>query len=119
MRLMTLLVLLVLCSGCGGGSNSTAVCDPNNPNDFNLVIAPTSVHVGYNNQYQFVDQHTSCDANVGSFIWNVVEGNAGGTIDQNGLYTAPAAAGTYHVQVTFYNKGNAVFSSAHATVTVP
>jgi hypothetical protein len=29
--------------------------------------------------------------------WTVLEGTAGGSIDRNGLYTAPAAAGTFHV----------------------
>src|SRR5262249_18875923 len=30
--------------------------------------------------------------------WSVLEGAAGGSIDANGYYTAPATPGTYHVQ---------------------
>ena len=32
--------------------------------------------------------------------WSVVEGSAGGTISAGGVYTAPPAAGTYHVMAT-------------------
>ena len=35
-----------------------------------------------------------------SVTWSVAEGAAGGTVDGTGLYTAPAAAGTYHVVAT-------------------
>jgi hypothetical protein len=34
-------------------------------------------------------------------VWSVIEGAGGGTIDSDGLYTAPATSGTYHVQVSF------------------
>jgi hypothetical protein len=46
--------------------------------------------------------------------WRVVEPE-GGTIDGAGLYTAPAAAGTYHVQV---KREDYPETSATATVTV-
>jgi len=46
--------------------------------------------------------------------WRVVE-PGGGTIDGAGLYTAPAAAGTYHVQV---KREDFPEVSATATVTV-
>jgi chitinase len=36
----------------------------------------------------------------GSVTWSVQEGAAGGTIDASGNYTAPSAAGTYHVVAT-------------------
>ena len=32
--------------------------------------------------------------------WSVLEGATGGTVDSNGVYTAPAARGTYHVVAT-------------------
>jgi hypothetical protein len=35
-----------------------------------------------------------------SVTWTVQEGAAGGAIDANGVYTAPNAAGTYHVVAT-------------------
>jgi hypothetical protein len=48
--------------------------------------------------------------------WSIAEGPAGGSVDASGLYTAPAAAGTFHVVAT-----SAVDPSGNATavVTVP
>ncbi len=43
--------------------------------------------------------------------WTVAEGGAGGSITSNGLYTAPAAMGTYHVRVDI--------SSGQTQVVVP
>ena len=34
-----------------------------------------------------------------SVVWSILEGAAGGTVSSTGLYTAPAAGGTYHVVV--------------------
>ncbi|HET9697978.1 MAG TPA: kelch repeat-containing protein [Terriglobales bacterium] len=48
--------------------------------------------------------------------WSVQEGAAGGTITPAGLYTAPNAAGTYHVVAT--NSADSR-STGSATVTVP
>lgn len=39
-------------------------------------------------------------ATSGTVTWSVQEGSAGGTITPSGVYTAPAAAGTYHVMAT-------------------
>lgn len=39
-------------------------------------------------------------ASSGGVTWSVQEGSAGGTITAAGVYTAPAAAGTYHVVAT-------------------
>jgi hypothetical protein len=36
----------------------------------------------------------------GRVAWSVREGAAGGTVDESGIYTAPAAAGTFHVVAT-------------------
>lgn len=47
--------------------------------------------------------------------WTVAEGDAGGTIDANGAYTAPGTAGTYHVVATSQADPEVV---ATATVTV-
>jgi O-glycosyl hydrolase len=53
--------------------------------------------------------NTSCS-------WSVQEGAAGGSVTSAGVYTAPAAAGTFHVVA----KSNAdPTSSATATITVP
>src|SRR5262249_39618523 len=48
-----------------------------------------------------------------AITWSVMEGAAGGTIDSNGLYTAPSVAGTYHVLAT-----NADAQTASALITV-
>jgi hypothetical protein len=47
--------------------------------------------------------------------WSVQEGDAGGTVDLMGHYTAPAGAGTYHVIV---ERTDAKGVRAIATVTV-
>src|SRR3989454_12738147 len=47
--------------------------------------------------------------------WSVAEGSAGGTIDGDGVYTAPNAAGTYHVTATSHADPS---KSATAEVTV-
>ena len=47
--------------------------------------------------------------------WSVQEGDAGGTVDLMGHYTAPAASGTYHVVV---ERTDAKGVRAIATVTV-
>lgn len=48
----------------------------------------------------------------GAVAWSVQEGAAGGTVDANGVYTAPSTAGTYHVVATSA-------ASVGATATVP
>jgi len=47
--------------------------------------------------------------------WSVVEGPAGGSVTSAGVYTAPAAAGTYHVKAASVYYGGTV---GFATVTV-
>src|ERR1700682_4417472 len=47
--------------------------------------------------------------------WSVAEGSAGGTVDGDAVYTAPNAAGTYHVTATSHADPS---KSATAEVTV-
>ena len=42
----------------------------------------------------------AADATTTAVDWSVEEGPDGGTVDANGVYTAPATAGTYHVVAT-------------------
>jgi len=50
--------------------------------------------------------------------WSIKEGSAGGTISATGLYTAPAAAGTYHVIAT--SQADKLDSASFAVaVTIP
>jgi hypothetical protein len=73
--------------------------------------APTSVHVGSNAVVTVspnpatvsINSATNFSAQVSNasnqaVTWSVVEGTAGGTIDANGHYVAPATPGTYHVK---------------------
>lgn len=50
-----------------------------------------------------------------SILWTVLEGNVGGTITPNGVYTAPATAGVYHAVAT---SGYDAEKSAQVTITV-
>jgi hypothetical protein len=43
---------------------------------------------------------TVTNATDTSVTWSVQEGTAGGTVSADGVYTAPASAGTYHVVAT-------------------
>ncbi len=58
---------------------------------------------------------TVSGASNGAVTWTIQEGSAGGTIAPDGSYTAPAAAGTYHVVATSQASPS---SSATAAVTV-
>ena len=57
---------------------------------------------------------TVTGAAVTTVTWSVLEGAAGGAIDPAGLYTAPAAPGTYHVVAT-----STADPAAFATFLVP
>jgi hypothetical protein len=58
---------------------------------------------------------TVTNASNGAVTWTVQEGTPGGAVDATGLYTAPAARGTYHVVATSVADPT---RSAIATVTV-
>jgi len=51
-------------------------------------------------------------------LWSVAEGQAGGSVDATGAYTAPATAGTYHV-VAASNADPSSSAGAVVTVTSP
>ncbi len=78
-----------------------------------VTIAPTAVTLAESTQQQFTDTVTNGCGN--GVTWKVKEGAAGGTITSAGLYTAPAATGTFHVVVTSVG---APGKSATSTVTV-
>jgi hypothetical protein len=63
----------------------------------NVAIAPEQVQVAAGAQVAFAATVTGT-ANT-SVTWSVPEA-AGGTVDANGLYTAPGSAGTFHVRAT-------------------
>ena len=78
-----------------------------------VAISPTSVTLAESAQQQFTDTVTNGCGN--GVTWKLKEGAAGGTITAAGLYTAPAATGTFHVVVTSVADPT---KSATSTVTV-
>lgn len=85
---------------------------------FSVAISPTSATVAAKATQQFTAAVTP-EPNLG-VVWSVdgVAGgnNSAGTIDGNGLYTAPATSGTHNVTATSKDDPT---SSATAQVTVP
>jgi hypothetical protein len=108
-RLLILgMVILVFLAGCGGGSSSTesqAVI---------IRISPSSVNVVQGGNQNFTSSVTG-SSNTG-VTWSVMEGAAGGTITSSGQYTAPNAAGLFHVVATSQAD---IAKSATANVVVP
>jgi len=93
-----LLAIAIAGSGCGGGSSvaPSGLSSGGGPGD----VPPTGVLVTPSGIGQVWEGTTvQFQANVPVF-WSVREGRAGGTITSNGLYTAPSAAGTFHIVAT-------------------
>lgn len=86
LRALSLLALLGSLA-CGGGSS------PNGGGGLHLSQTMTTILTEDGFQFSATD-----DAGQPLAVsWAVVEGAAGGTIDAQGYYTAPATVGTYHV----------------------
>ncbi len=60
-----------------------------------VSVFPASVQLSAGKTQQFNAKVTGTSNT--DVVWSIKEGSAGGTITQDGLYTAPAADGTYHV----------------------
>ncbi|HXH48627.1 MAG TPA: aryl-sulfate sulfotransferase [Terriglobia bacterium] len=77
----------VLTFNCGQTSPTTSFVDPNN---ISLSISPTVSAVVTGNTLQFTAQ--AADSSCSAVAWSIVDPRPfKGAIDQNGLYTAPAA----------------------------
>ncbi|HEX7553230.1 MAG TPA: hypothetical protein VF378_06725 [Geothrix sp.] len=80
---------------------ATSVADPTkSATALVTVVAPVAVlpnpaNISVNTTQQFTATVRATSST--SVTWSVLEGAIGGTIDATGLYTAPAATGTYHV----------------------
>jgi hypothetical protein len=92
--------LLALAAGCGGGSSTqTSSLAPDT-----VTINPESTRLGRSGTRTFTSS--------GNVIWAVQE-SGGGSVTADGIYTAPAIPGTYHVVAT-----SAVDESKTATATI-
>lgn len=86
LRVLSLIVLLGSLA-CGGGGPSSS------GGGLHLNQTMTTILTEDGFQFSAVDDA----GHALTVTWSVLEGSAGGTIDAQGYYTAPAAAGTYHV----------------------
>jgi len=90
MRVYALILGAWLCllAGCGGGSGQPVA----------ITISPTAASLAPAATQAFTANvtHTGNTA----VTWSVQEGATGGSVTSAGVYTAPAAAGTYHVVAT-------------------
>ena len=86
LALVTALFLSGIISGCGGGGGGAQPAS--------VQIIPRSGTVPISETLDFTA--TVSDTSNQTVTWAVVE-TGGGTINANGVYTAPATAGLYHV----------------------
>ncbi|MBL0312690.1 MAG: hypothetical protein IPP78_08250 [Holophagaceae bacterium] len=79
-----------------------------------VSVSPTNPRVGANGSVQLSAVVSgSSNQNV---TWTVEEGASGGSITPQGLYTAPATTGTYHVRATSVAGDGTNFSRSTITV---
>ena len=116
----TILILIWAASfgGCGGATSSNGRPSPGDPPADPAVtvnVTPNGIgQVWQGTQVQFSAQVNGVANQAVS--WSVQEGTGGGTINSSGLYTAPTAAGTFHVVATSESDPNV---SGTASVEVP
>lgn len=88
-----IVVGLSVALGCGGGSSPISL----GTSSVSVAITPASASLQAGGAQVF--SATVTGSSNQAVTWGVVEA-AGGNISAAGLYTAPAAAGSYHVQAT-------------------
>ncbi len=109
---------MLILQACGGGSGASLPASV--PASRTLVLGPATTTVYQGARWQFGP--TILTGGVRSTVatslieWRVQEGMAGGSISDTGLYTAPNAAGTYHVVGTLRDDSRL---SATVTINVP
>src|SRR6202158_6370490 len=87
-----LLALLVVVTGCGGGgTNNVAV-------PIQVSLSPFTANLNQGEPRSFTATVTGTSNSAVN--WAVVEGAAGGSITNMGVYTAPNKSGTFHVIAT-------------------
>lgn len=111
--LCCLLILLLVCAGCGWNTNNALGDETTTTTttfDSGVTITASTASVAGGGTSTF--SATVSGATDQGVIWSVVEAN-GGSITQEGVYTAPLTAGTYHVRAT-----SVADSSKRGTITV-
>ena len=111
-KLVSLAVLALAASACGGTSSDPSTAGV--PQDPGVVTAPSTVDVETGATVRFTAQVDGTP--TASVRWSVDEPE-GGTVDANGVYTAPDLEGTFHVraQPTAPSAPTAVRSTAAKT----
>ena len=105
LRITSILLLVVVVtaeSGCGGsGSGGQTNQDGSNSGDnaTTVVVTPGAIGQVWQGTTVAFQAQVTGQSNL-AVVWSVREGSAGGSIDGTGLYTAPHAAGTFHVVAT-------------------
>ncbi|MFP2907859.1 glycosyl hydrolase family 18 protein [Pyxidicoccus sp. 3LFB2] len=99
----------------GEGARSTAVSATVQPAPQGVSIAVTPTSAALNTGATRTFAATVTGSPNTAVTWSIQQGAAGGTITNAGLYTAPQAAGTYHVIATSLADTT---KKATATVTV-
>jgi galactose oxidase-like protein/Kelch motif protein len=114
--------LAISFASCGGAMSSNPLSragnlppDPPPTPRVSVIVTPAGIgQVWQGTHVQFSAEVIGTPNQ--SITWIVKEGSNGGTIDRTGLYTAPAAAGTFHVVATSQADATA---SGTASVQVP
>jgi hypothetical protein len=87
---VTAAACLVALAACGGQASTLVANEA-------IVVSPHETSVPEKGQVAFVAAATGISNSV---TWTIVEAPAGGQVTATGAYTAPAAAGTFHVTAT-------------------
>jgi hypothetical protein len=82
-------------SGGSGGSGGMGEGGGGGTPEITVTIAPSFVELMVSEKEEF--HATITNASDASVTWGVVEGTAGGTIDAQGVYTAPNSPGNFRV----------------------
>jgi hypothetical protein len=93
--LSLLVVVAVAAAACGGSSSAPAAGSPPAGQGIVVATSPLEADVPPGGSVKFTARVTGTAD--GSVTWSVDEAD-GGTVDSSGVYTAPAAEGTFHVR---------------------
>lgn len=112
---------IVLAVSCGLGCSLKAELDPaegGGPVNDGIEVVPPRATVSPSGQQAFAAQRAG--SAVTGVEWSVLQGATGGSVSSSGLYTAPAALGTYTVvarEPTTGQSGQALVTVANGTIT--